>query len=367
MDLTSVQQALNSIETKVLNKMGDYENRFLQLEQRLDSKGWPGGGDSGGESVGDQIIRSEGFKALQRGAKSTGAIHIPNFKTALVQTYGGTVFVQGDRRPVVGGIQRRLTVRDVLVSSPTNSNSVEFPRETSFTNNAGPQYSAGVYEGAAKNESAIAFELATLPVSTLAHWIPVSRQFLEDASALAGYVNSRLLYGLKLKEEDDLLNGSGIQGHLSGLLTNATSMSTADYESTDTKIDTVAHAKTQLAEADLIPDVVILNSTDWDNIVRTKENTTGAYIMANPEFQQRPQLWGMTVVPTASMAQGTFLVMDSIAAGMIFDRADASVEVSREHSDFFVRNMAAILVEERLCLAVFRPSAMLVGSFPFGS
>jgi HK97 family phage major capsid protein len=347
--------------------MGDYENRFLQLEQRLDSKGWLGAGDSGGESVGDQIIRSEGFKALQRGAKSTGAIHIPNFKTALLQSYGSTVFVQGDRRPVVGGIQRRLTVRDVLVSSPTSSNSIEFPRETSFTNNAAPQYSAGTYEGAAKAESAMAFELVSLPVATVAHWIPVSRQFLEDASALAGYVNSRMLYGLKLKEEDGLLNGSGIQGNLSGLITNAAAVSTAHYESTDTMIDTVAHAKTQLAAADLVPDVVIMNVNDWDAIVRTKESTTGAYVLANPEFQARPQLWGLVVVATNSIAEGSFIVMDSVAAGMIFDRSDATVEVSREHSDYFTRNMAAILVEERLCLAVFRGSAVLFGSFPFGS
>jgi hypothetical protein len=45
----------------------------------------------------------------------------------------------------------------------------------------------------------------------------------------------------------------------------------------------------------------------------------------------------------------------------------ATVEVSREHSDYFVRNLAAILCESRLALTVYRPDAFVMGGFPFGS
>jgi hypothetical protein len=55
-----------------------------------------------------------------------------------------------------------------------------------------------------------------------------------------------------------------------------------------------------------------------------------------------------------------------MAAG-IWDRDDATVEVSREHADFFIKNMVAVLCEERLALTVFRSDALVGGGFPFGS
>jgi HK97 family phage major capsid protein len=43
----------------------------------------------------------------------------------------------------------------------------------------------------------------------------------------------------------------------------------------------------------------------------------------------------------------------------IFDRQTATIEISREHQDFFVKNMVAILCEERLTLCVFQPNAFV--------
>ncbi|MGE5113125.1 MAG: phage major capsid protein [Acidobacteriaceae bacterium] len=45
----------------------------------------------------------------------------------------------------------------------------------------------------------------------------------------------------------------------------------------------------------------------------------------------------------------------------------ATVEVSREHRDFFTKNLVAILCESRLALTVYRPTAFVYGGFPFGS
>ena len=366
--LSTMGGELKNFTSQATEKLPQVDLRLLAMEQKLTA---PRGGDGSGDlqSIGDKIIESEAFKNFQAGGhRSTGKIKIGSVKTALVNSVlGSPTLVQADRRGIVDPIQRRLTVRDVLPSANTQSNAVEFPRETSFTNNAAPQYSAGAYEGVTKAESAAAFELVTVPVTTLAHWIPVSRQLLDDSAALGGYINSRLMYGLKLKEEDEFLNGSGLQGHLSGLVTNATAFSTSAYASTDSYLDTIRHAQTQLAAADLVADVVILNPTDWDTILATKESSTNAYIFASPQFQARPLLWGLRVVITNSMTAGTFLVLDSNRAAMIFDRSDATVEISREHSDYFVKNMAAVLCEERLALAVLHSGAIIYGQFPFGS
>jgi Phage capsid family. len=66
---------------------------------------------------------------------------------------------------------------------------------------------------------------------------------------------------------------------------------------------------------------------------------------------------------TKSIPRGQFLVGNFQMAAAIWDRQSATVEISREHSDFFTRNLVAILTEERLALTVFRSDALVLGGF----
>jgi HK97 family phage major capsid protein len=372
--LSGISSEVKGLSDDAQKKFNEISTRMLLLEQKQDAHKFGGGGSSDDSDLGRKVVESEGFKALQRGASRSGPIQVGSLKTALQNALPGasSPLVAPDRTAIVAPIERRLTIRDVMPTSATSSNSIEFPKESSFTNAAAPQYSAGAYEGVTKAESALSFTLTAMPVSTIAHWIPVSRQLLDDSQAIQGYVNSRLLYGLKLVEEDELLNGSGVQGHLSGLVTNSTVMDTAGVVvPSDTYLDVLRKAALQLQKIDMTADVAIMHPTDWDVLVSTKESgsgiSSGMYIFANPAFQVRQQIWGMRVVVTNSMTQGQFIVMDSVRAGMIFDRQSATIEVSREHSDYFTRNLAAILVEERLALCVFNSTAVVYGGWPFGS
>src|SRR5690606_35097271 len=94
-----------------------------------------------------------------------------------------------------------------------------FFRETSFTNNAAAVAEATATDGTSglKPESALAFEEATVAVKTIAHWIPITRQILQDAAQLQTYVEQRLLDGLRLAESDQLLNGDGTGANILGL------------------------------------------------------------------------------------------------------------------------------------------------------
>ena len=370
-----IEKAVQDFTTAAEAKHAEVAARLLCIEQKITAPRGGSCGDGGDDGdVGFKVVNSPQFKSfLNSSATSTGRIEVGSSlstKTAILNATGlNQPLVPPYIRPgvLIPG-QQRLTVRDLLPSTPIASNMVEYARELSFTSAAAMQTA----EGQLKGESAATYELKYSPVQTLAHWIPVSRQLMDDAPAMQGYLNGRLQYFLKLKEEDELLNGSGIGTNLSGLILNSTAYDTGyTTVASDTYIDVVGHAIQQVFDSsNLEADAVIVNPTDWHTITLIKTTGTassGEYIFSDPRSAQTPQLWGVPIVRSKSMARGQFLAGAFQMGAMIWDRGSASVEISREHSDYFVRNLVAVLVEERLALTVFRPEAFVYSGFPFGS
>ena len=369
-DLSALSEEIKSFTATASGKIAEQSARLLTIEQTLTApRVGGGGGDS--EDIGSKVITSPEFKSfLGSNARTSGRISVGSFhKANLINATGlNQPLVPPYIRPgIIEPGRQPLTIRDLLPSTPIGSNMVEFSKETSHTNSAAMQTA----ESVAKAESALGFTLSYSPVQTLAHWIPVSRQLLDDAPAIQGYVNTRLLFFLKLAEDQQLLSGDGTGTNLSGLITNSTAYDTS-YTSvgTDTFLDVVQLAILQCSRSFLPPDGIVLNPLDWARIQRIKTVGTassGQYIFADPHSVAAPRLWGLPVVTSWSMPESEFLVGAFQMAAMIWDRNNATVEISREHADFFVRNMAAILVEERLALTVFRSDALVYGGFPFGS
>jgi HK97 family phage major capsid protein len=370
-DLAAIAESVESFTTATSSTLGEVKARLLAIEQHVTAPHGSYHTDGSTQSIGDQVAASPQFKAMvENNATRSGRIPVRGWKTAIVNATGqNQPLVPAQRVPgIIGPGQRRLTVRDLLPQLPTTSNMIEYPKETSSTNNAGMQ----AVEGDPKGESALGFSLSFNAVQTLAHWIPASRQIMDDAQSLARYINSRLLYMLKLKEESELLFGTGVTPELSGLVTNATAYDVSyTNTATDTFIDVIAHAITQVQEnSDFEADGIVMNNLDWAALSLIKTSGSGAdgtYIYSDPHSATGPRLWGLPVVPTKSMNRSQFLVGAFQMGAAIWDRDTATVELSREHSDFFVRNLVAVLIEERLSLTVFRSDAFCYGGLPFGS
>lgn len=337
----------------------------LRLDKLEAKRNRPGDGGDTEKSLGERFVECDSFKAMLVSKKGTARMEVKNIYNATGQNQP----LVPDMR--VPGIQimpnRRLRIRQLLPVGKTESNLVQFTKENVFTNAAGPQNAGAsptvAAEGALKNQSDITFTLANAPVVTLAHFILASRQVLDDASMLGSYIDGRLQYGLALEEENELLNGDGLTnpGSLIGLMSSATGFNR--QRQGDTKLDILRRAVTQLQLAELDAEFVVLNPSDWEGIELTKDNF-GRYIIANPQSQLGPNLWGLPIVPTNSMTAGQFLVGNGTMAVQIWDRQEAAVQISLEDSDNFRRNMVTMLCEERLALTVFRPQALIKGAFP---
>lgn len=362
-ELKSLGEVSQDTKSKLEKMTEQYDSVYERL-QAVEQKGAAISKAEGQESIAKQFMQSGAFKDFQEGRTGRARMEI---KTAIINATGqNQPLVPSDR---LGGIattpNRMLTIRDVLPTSPTSSNLIEFTREASFTNNAGSQISGSpeAYENVTKPESAITFSLVNEPVVTLAHFIPASKQVLDDSGSLQSHIDNRLMYGLKLKEETQLLSGTGANHQLNGLITQATAYVNSASPNYTNEIDIVRDAIRQAHVAEYRPDFLVLNPADWFDIeIRKVGSGDDRYVVGDPNAGLLgPNIWGLPVIVTNSISSGTFLMGSSMACE-IKDREQAAVEMSLEDSTNFQKNMVTLRAEERLALCVYRTEAFLTGS-----
>lgn len=345
---------------KLLIESGELKARQTQVEQLIAKLDNNEGKTTKSESLGELFTAAEGFEAFaaqaNRGAKGSFSLPIKMAITSLPGSAGANI--RPDRVGMVQPLNQRLFIRDLLAKGRTVSNSIEYVRETGFTNNANV-----VSENPTnpKPESNIIFELDQAPVVTIAHWIKASKQVLADVPMLQSYIDNRLRYGLMLKEETQLLKGSGVGLNINGVYTQATNYVNPGVTVQDeTSIDRLRIAMLQVVLAELDPDGIVLSPVDWTTIELLK-NSQNNYLFTQPQGVATPTLWGQPVVATQSMDVGDFLVGAWQQGAQLWDREDMAVTVSTEDRDNFVKNMVTILCEERVGLTVYRPEAFVKG------
>jgi HK97 family phage major capsid protein len=347
---------------KAIEEKKVIEQRLLDLEQKVLVRG-TGGAGGRGKSIGEQFIESQELREFApkgRSAKATSSPFKLKTITSITGSGGGGIIPEYLPGVVVPNFMP-LTVRDLLDVGTTESNLIEWVRELVFTNAA-----SVVSEGALKPQSNLTYERLNVPVETIAHWINASKQVLADFKQLATLINGRMTFGLKLAEEQEILMGDGVAGHLQGIVPQATNYSGAYAAANDTRIDVIRHAMLQVQLAYYPTTGIVMSPTDWHALELTKD-TLHRYIYASPGMATPAMLWGVPVVQSYSFEPGDFLVGAFKLAATLFDREEAQILVSTENNDNFIRNMVTILCEERLGLAVTRPAAFIYGSFPAGT
>ena len=344
-----------------LTAMNEAKARLDDLEQKMARGG--GNDDDRQKSIGEQFVESEGFKNFEATGFSKSArggdLQIKATLTSATTDAAGAVgdAVQTTRLPGILPLpQRRMTVRDLLSQGRMDGSTLEYVKETGFTNSAAP-----VAEGAAKPESDLKFDLVTTSAKVIAHWMKASKQILSDVSQLRSVIDQRLLYGLAYAEEQQLLNGSGSGQNLLGIIPQASAYSAPITIAGATSIDMMRLAMLQAALAEYPATGHVMNPIDWA-FIETLKDSEGRYIIGNPQGTASPTLWSLPVVTTQAIAVDKFLTGAFKLGAQVFDRWDARVETGYVNDDF-TKNLVTILAEERLALAVYRPEAFIFGDF----
>lgn len=331
-------------------------DRMLQLEQMSSA---PGQDEVKDESVGAQFIKNDQYATFLK-QERRGGMRL-ELKNTVTNAIGNTY---SERRPgIVEGAFRVFTIEDLLTSIPTTAPSIDWIRENVFTNAA-----AETAEGVIKPQSSITFTTGTMPVSTVAHWIKITRQLAMDNAALAAYINRRMVYGVNLRVENQLVAGNGTAPNLNGL-TNTGNFTAHGYSaasltalglSPTNRFDLIGKMMGDAALADYPADVVILNTGDWWNL-RLSKDTQGRYLLGDPGSTVVPSLFGRPVVASNAMVAGSVWVGSLSQAATMHNREGVVVEISDSDENNFQLNLLTIRAERRLALTVEKPAAARYG------
>lgn len=335
------------------------------------------------KSLGQMFLDSPEFKALGGGRNGANmpspfvlgksiadlGYNVKDIYSALPSGTPGS-FGSIQRDPIVVPPMRTRRVRDLFPVRTTTAAVIEYFRMTGFTNAASTVAERNGANNAfgAKPQSSFAFAGAQAPVRTLAHWEAAHRNVLADEPQLRSIIDNELMYGLRLAEDDQILNGDGTGENLTGVL-ETSGIQTYDWSDgetdpvADTKADALRRAATLSFLAYYEPTGIVLHPNDWEDIELTKD-TNGQYLVAvSVAMGGEPRIWRIPVVETPAIAEGTALIGAFGTGAQLYDREQASIRISEQHADFFVRNAIVILAEQRLALAVKRPEAFVKVTF----
>jgi HK97 family phage major capsid protein len=314
------------------------------------------------------IAPKGGQKALVTGASDTS----------------GGAFIRGDDMGLQVGMepfQRPLTLRNLVTNGTTQSDSIEYVRVTSITNNAAPVAeatssalptapgTAGALVNAAgggyKPESGLAVARVTTPVRTIAHWIPVTKRALSDAAQMVTLIDGFLEYGLEEELEDQMIAGDGTGenfeglGNVSGVQAQAAVADPAGRPAGFGMLLALRRAKTLVRTVGRsIPNGYVINPADLQSLDEIATSQDAFYFGGPSGANGTTPLWGLPVIESEAVPAGTAYVGDWRKA-VLWDREQSTITTTDSHADFFVRNLVAILAEMRAAFGVIQPNAFV--------
>lgn len=271
---------------------------------------------------------------------------------------GGGAFVMNDVLPgYVPILQRPRNFLDLIHRVRTSSDVVDWIKEITFTNNAATVAEATATTGTSgtKAESAINYERVTQAIETIAHWIPITTRALADAPQMQDIINGRLLTGLDLVLENQIISGDGTSPNLKGLINQG--ILTQVW--TDT-LTAIIKASTKINVSGLLdPTDVVMHPTEWETVRLLRENaataTLGQYLMGPPSQPGPMTIFGLPVTKSLGDPDGTIIVgAFTPQTHALYDREQAMVRMGYIN-DQFTRNMLTILAELRAAFAIFMP------------
>jgi len=303
--------------------------------------------------LGQQLVESKEYqdflRSHSRGSESGSVTLDVGLKTLMLTTTGWPV--ESTRAPVVVPYATRMPeITDVIPTVSTNQNAFVYMEHTTFTNAA-----VETAEGAAKPEAALALTERTSPVRKIPVWIPVTDEQLEDVPGIQAWIESQLAFMVRQRLDTEIVSGSGITPNLLGIM-NVVGVQT-QAKGTDPTPDAIFKAMTKVRVTGRArPSAVLIHPNDWAE-VQLLRTTDGIYIAGSPWDSGPSRIWGVPVVVSDAVVEGTAITGDFQNYTLLAERKQMTIKVGYQNDDF-IKNQRSIVAEIRVAFVVTRPTAI---------
>lgn len=325
-------------------------------------------------SIGDQFTQSGVFREVSAripetaGSKqaigTTASVRVADREQArdIMRRPQATIFstpdnvVAPDQAPGIRPLPLLppLTVLDLITMATTDSTSVKWVREKAFTNAAAEvaETTAATDEAntTIKPESALQLEPVTFDVTTLAHWMPASKQSLRDVAGVRSLIDSKLEWGLRRRLATQIINGNGLGANLLGIC-NTPGIGHVDRSGVDAAslIEDIYDGVVSIGDAyGEAPNVCFVSRGDYKllRFARGEEGGagTGSFIFGPPTRANPIEVEDCLVLPNFDLPAG-MSVMGVWREFAVWMREGISIALSDSHEDYFIKNLVAILAE----------------------
>lgn len=183
----------------------------------------------------------------------------------------------------------------------------------------------------------------------------VSNELIRMATvSVSSVLEQRIVSDVRLKLDDALLSGDGLDNSITGLL-NQPGVTTGTFDAT--KPDTIIDGIGALNALEVTPNRIIVSGADFTSLRKLKDSS-GRYLLT-PDITAGAvgSLFGIPVSVTNKLAAGTAIVADMSAIAVVRD-IDPRVDILNErYADY---DQVGIRVVTRYDLGLIRPYAVAV-------
>lgn len=253
---------------------------------------------------------------------------------------------------------RSVHIRDFMNVIPTTAASIRYIQETAYDDGV-----AAKVEGSAAAQSDFDLTEQAANVKSIATFMTMSKEMLEDTPFLAGYINARLFGKLMKAEDEQILHGTGSGANISGLSVNASAYSDLLADSKVNRFDVLLNALTNAYISEYTPNAIFVHPADWLKLVTSKDDNGMPIYPAQIIAGGVVTVNGVPVISNTAVTSDEFFVGDFRMGATLAVRQDVNVSFSNEHSTNFIDGNVTVLAEERVALPIHNTSAFVYGDF----
>lgn len=256
--------------------------------------------------------------------------------------------------------KRKLHIRELMQGGGMGAKSTfDFVKEITGTGNIAP-----AAEGTQKEQIGLKLQETSVRAEWIAGFLKMSYNMLDDIEGMNTFLQSRLPERLLRIEDDQILNGNGVQPNLLGLQSvgNYTAAAAAAVNRAETLITAIA----QLENLDRDANGILLSISDWYTFWLYKGSTSGEYTLPRDLVRmENGQMYigGVPVFRSTAQAFSDFLVGDWVMGANLITREPARVEFFREDGTNVQTNQITVRIEERVALPVYGNDYFIYGNF----